>query len=316
MPIPSDWSDQLKTFVHDWHATGTTREHLGDDPFHRFVLTERASSWNEFLAWLNELEGHWCFRGQRESGWNLHTSLDRAVKREFRGPNSIGYDHLDRATVERDLLFRFQQQAHRYIENLPASDDLGSWFALMQHHGVPTRLLDWTQSSYVGLYFALDEEPQGKEKRAAIWSINLDWLENKSDDLLLVEPATESRYPTARAEYFNQLLKLKRDEKPVIVKIDPSRTNERMAAQQGFFLCSLLRQASFNQIVMGMMMEGPEPPDQPVVRKLEIPIDLRIEFLKKLRAMNIHRASLFPDLDGFGRSLRLDLEIKVKGESV
>jgi len=64
------------------------------------------------------------------------------------------------------------------------------------------------------------------------------------------------------------------------------------------------------------MMIRSEIPDQPVVRKLEVGNSHRIEFLKNLRAMNIHRASLFPGLDGFGQSLRLDLEIKVKGEAV
>jgi hypothetical protein len=42
------------------------------------------------------------------------------------------------------------------------------------------------------------------------------------------------------------------------------------------------------------------------VRKLLVDADLRLKFLKKLRAMNIHRASLFPGLDGFGRSLKLN----------
>jgi hypothetical protein len=45
---------------------------------------------------------------------------------------------------------------------------------------------------------------------------------------------------------------------------------------------------------------------KPVVRKLLVDADLRLRFLKKLRAMNIHRASLFPGLDGFGRSLKLN----------
>jgi len=39
---------------------------------------------------------------------------------------------------------------------------------------------------------------------------------------------------------------------------------------------------------------------------------LRIEFLKRLREMNIHSVSLFPGIDGLGKSLKLDLEIKVK----
>jgi len=63
------------------------------------------------------------------------------------------------------------------------------------------------------------------------------------------------------------------------------------------------------------MMICPETPDQPVIRKLELRAGSRKEFLKNLRAMNIHRGSLFPGLDGFARSLRLDLEIKTGDEA-
>jgi len=51
--------------------------------------------------------------------------------------------------------------------------------------------------------------------------------------------------------------------------------------------------------------------ERPVIRKLEVDESLRVEFLEGLRAMNIHRASLFPGLDGFCQSLKLDLEIRV-----
>ena len=68
---------------------------------------------------------------------------------------------------------------------------------------------------------------------------------------------------------------------------------------------------------MSMMMHPatagkPDIPSRPVIRKLVLKNGLRIEFLKKLREMNIHRASLYPGLDGSGQSLRLDLEMKVR----
>ncbi len=84
-----------------------------------------------------------------------------------------------------------------------------------------------------------------------------------------------------------------------------------MAAQQGFFLCKLIGEATFNQILMSMMTH-PDTPDGPVVRKLDISGKNRIDFLKRLRAMNIHRASLFPDFDGFCWFLRLNSEIRAK----
>jgi hypothetical protein len=100
-------------------------------------------------------------------------------------------------------------------------------------------------------------------------------------------------------------------------EVDPVRLDARMAAQQGFFLCKLFHQATFSVIFRGMMSNpnvGDEPtvPDHPVIRKLVLKREPRITLLRHLRTMNIHRASLFPGLDGFGQSLRLDLEMKVK----
>jgi hypothetical protein len=317
MPIPPDWSQKLREFVKDWwNAEQDGR--AGDEPFDKLVLTERAASWGEFLAWVNELQGSWCFRGQRNAQWNLDTSLDRAVRRDLTFGNSTfaakgGVYHLARKPQISELLFLFQQQAHQYVAELPSSDDLGSWFALMQHHGAPTELLDWTKSSYVALYFAFEEEPP--ENGCALWAINLDWLEQKAHELLSTQPPNDLK---GRAEYVNGLLR--QPETPVILQVSPLRLNARMVAQQGFFLCELCDDRynfglDFSQILKWMMMhpetsDGPHIPDRPVVRKLVLQRHLRIAFLKKLRVMNIHRASLFPGLDGLGKSLRLDLEMK------
>jgi hypothetical protein len=310
MPVPADWSQRPKKAVEEWESSPDSYGRLYDKLFDSFVLAEEAESWEDFYTWSNEVQG-WGFRGQREAAWTLRTSLEREIRVQYSHGNGTGVYHLDRKREERELLFRFQQQTHHYIRHLPSSDDLASWFALMQHHGVPTRLLDWTQSPYVAMYFAVEEEARGEQKCCAVWAIDVDWLESKGQEVLRAEAAKPMPDDAkTRIQYLNSLLSQK--EKPLIVRIDPLQANERMFAQQGFFLWKLFEEVPFfDQILMSMMLH-PELTNRPVVRKLYVADRHRIEFLEKLRVMNVHRASLFPGLDGFCQSLKLDLQIKVE----
>jgi len=112
--------------------------------------------------------------------------------------------------------------------------------------------------------------------------------------------------------YLNGLLDKK--EEPLIVRIDPLHGNERMFAQQGFFLWKLFVETPhLDQILISMMIK-PDFIVRPVIRKLRIKGTRRFDFLEQLRGMNIHRASLFPGIDGFCENLKVDLQIKVERE--
>lgn len=302
MPVPANWGQQLiKTIKNQKDAFDQIAT-----PLEHYSQTECAESWDGFLQWLNELGDSWCYRGHREASWWPETSLDRAVKVE----TGRGYYHLEREPEQRELLFKFQQLAHTYINPLPAGDDICSWLALMQHYGAPTRLLDWTKSSYVALYFALENKPQGSD--SAVWAINLQWLKDKGRDMLGAEATVLYEDDTEiKSKYLNSLLRAQ-TKKTIIIQIDPLRISERMTAQQGIFLCKLYEHAYFSQMLKHMISTPPIP-TQPVLRKLTVKKTLRIDFLKRLREMNIHSAALFPGLDGFGKSLKIDLEIKAQG---
>lgn len=308
-----EWSGALRVFAGKLKRLKPHErimdEYSGPDAFENFVLIESAESWEDFLRWLSVLKGRWCFRGQREAVWSLTTSLDRAVFRHKSSENSASTYHLDRTCEELDLLFRFRQQAHQYLTHLPDLDDRTSWLAVMQHYGVPTRFMDWTTSPYVGMYFALEERPVREEKRSALWAIDLEWLEEKTKPLLRSDIYSDYRNnPIAKANVVADLLSSE-CQQPFVVTVNPRIGNERLSAQQALFLCKLYHEAPFYGVLMSMIL-NPDLTDRPIIRKLELPVERRIEFLKHLRTMNIHRFSLFPGLDGFGHFLRLDLEMK------
>jgi hypothetical protein len=126
------------------------------------------SSWDAIMDWYNEhiLTGQqWIFRGQKRNDWGLVTSLERAIK-DFDIRNE------EVSELEFGLLRRFRRQCHHYITNLPEEHDTMEWLALMQHYGAPTRLLDWTLSLFVALYFAV--EPA--EEECAIWALQHEWV--------------------------------------------------------------------------------------------------------------------------------------------
>ena len=316
MPVPADWSEKVKTA---WESYRRLPDRFGreyDAIFCSFVCEEAApaESLDDFRGWANDLSGKWGFRGQRESGWTLQTSLDREVT----VTHDTGHYPLYRRREEDDLLFRFQQQVQHYVAHLPSVEDRAGWLALMQHYGVPTRLLDWTQSPYVALYFAVEAEPTGvggtrsragqEEFSSAVWAIDLDFLEWKLKELL---PSTPEE-PRARMEYLNGLLD--KEEQSLVVRIDPLHGNERMFAQQGFFLWKLFVETPYLDQILTSMMTMPDLIVRPVIRKLRIRGARRFYFLEQLRGMNIHRASLFPGIDGFCQHLKVDLQIKVERE--
>src|ERR1039458_8369661 len=78
------------------------------------------------------------FRGQADHSWNLEPSLSR----------------LGKLNTELQLIKQFKQNAHQFLERSSPLTEY-DWIFLMQHYGVPTRLLDWTENPLIGLYFAV-----------------------------------------------------------------------------------------------------------------------------------------------------------------
>src|SRR5689334_19006286 len=139
-------------------------------------------SWEDFERVISELtaKGRWIFRGVLKS-WEPLTSLERAGRSWNLSPAEL-------RKMERRLTrdFRRHPEGANALGDR-AKDTLYVW-ALMQHYGAPTRLMDWTYSPYIAAFFAFEELLKKRgvvekcTEQAAVWAINTDWLNNALQD--------------------------------------------------------------------------------------------------------------------------------------
>lgn len=127
------------------------------------------SSWNKIHLHSKK---DWIFRGMQNSKWALETALERKEWKR-NGPTS------KLANKEEIILREFQRRYYHYSQQPPRIDDTLEWLSVMQHHGAPTRLLDWSYSIYVAAYFALEEA----KSDCAVWALNTKWLFERLEKL-------------------------------------------------------------------------------------------------------------------------------------
>jgi hypothetical protein len=135
-------------------------------------------TWRRTRDELQKFPVTWVFRGQCDSTYSLVTSVQR-LPPVISGEVELGAPALP--LLEQTILGRFKRQARNYDLNyVPTDDDALGWLSLLQHHGAPTRLWDWTRSPFVACFFALETA----RKEAAIWAIDHIWLRNRAWDVV------------------------------------------------------------------------------------------------------------------------------------
>lgn len=206
----------------------------------------------------------WLFRGLKDSTWNLETSLERASKR-------CGKPQED---YERKIVREFQRHAHAYLPRVPKDDDQLEWLALMQHYGAPTRLLDFTKSFWIALFFAFESA----ERECIVWALNPASLGNKNnrDFNPILRENIESGMHSSNSLYEDA----------------PFFTNERLAIQKGTFVFSLNLKRSFHNLFIENRKEH---------KTLLINDCLFSEIRQRLNDYNCNSRVLFPGIDGYAR---------------
>jgi hypothetical protein len=165
------------------------------------------------------------------------------------------------------------------------------WWAVMQHHGAPTRLLDWSRSPYVASYFAAQRSED--QAPGAVWAFCKNILSDEVAAIVGKPPEFDEK--RAPRWYDGKLHELQGKE--IIMPLEFSYiTSERIVAQQGCFTMCFRVDAGHDCLIEQVLSK--------YVRKFLIPHALKPEFSLRLREMNIAGSALFPGIDGLGQSIR------------
>lgn len=272
------------------------------------------TSVSDFFSLKKQRLFPFIFRGQSNINWELSSSIER-VNNKYK----IHSYSKDFQTEERWMLHDFRRKVHLYMSTKIEKDNHFEWLALMQHHGSPTRLLDFTRSIYIALFFAIID---GVED-SCIWAINVHTLR---DNLLKNGDVNYSKNEALKDEvnkhhinYANKFI----DKRSIgtfpstIIPLEPILLSERLSKQQGLFLMPTNPKVSFNKNLSGAFNEKEiqysgmgiseflEISDSNDIRIIKFKISQSIykELLKLLVEMNITFEILFPGIDGLAKSL-------------
>lgn len=217
------------------------------------------SSISEFLdeassVHFTEARGRWVFRGHSDVTHKLIPSVGRDT-----------HTSNTRYKYETSLFDIFCREARSHLENIPT--DKWEWLSIAQHHGLPTRLLDWSHNPLVALYFAVKAN---ENKDGALYALQ---AIGKASERVRDKSPFDISSP---------------------VKLYPNFVSPRIRAQEGLFVvCSDVEQALDQQL-----------PTEWILQKYLIPNGSKANIRYELFRLGVHESSLFPDLDGLASRLK------------
>lgn len=206
---------------------------------------------------------HPVYRGVSNSSYELISRFGRSIKsNEAHREINLDYDYVVGSETEVSTLEEFKRLSIPYLKSRPENDL--EWLALAQHHGLPTRLLDWSTNPLVAAYFACTENTQDGSQDAAIYVI---------DNVHIFSRDITPDIPFEMTE---------------VSVFHPNHTTSRITAQAGLFT----------------LHSNPSIPlDSDNIIKWTIKAHCKVELGLLYQRYGINDAVMFPDLDGLAKEI-------------
>lgn len=231
----------------------------------------------EFLSYVEKIEndGLTLLRGQRDD-WPLLPKLGRKHIRLGTERPTPTLDEKERKIIE-----EFRKKSTPFLDKLPKND----WelLAIAQHHGLPTRLLDWTTNPLVALWFVVRNGPGTRIKRINGKSIfGIVWIfESKNEDIVNDASIDSSPYSIEKTMVYI-----------------PSHLSSRIAVQNSIF--TVHKYIGLHDWFYKFESNIRE---KVKLHKIKIHIEFFEDFKKSLDVYGINDATMFPGLDGLARHI-------------
>jgi hypothetical protein len=259
-------------------------KHYERTNYHDGIQTITLSSWKWFGDYIQKRlidYKSYVFRGQRKAAWPLESTLDRAIREARLSSTKFDYGR---------HLSDFKAASRGRRGSTPPALGENEWWALGQHHGLHTPLLDWTESPFVALYFAFVKARESAGDSRAVWAVSRTSVEAKTVELN--QQSAGQPVQPAGVEIISPL----------------TDDNARLVSQRGLFT----RGPNGISLCRWVETSFKGEAKRCILIKIVIPEsnDDRNACLRFLNRMNINHLTLFPDLYGASKYCSMTLEIK------
>jgi len=254
-------------------------ENAADQPMRAAIEEHRAESLLRYLRAVFEIRDSLPFRERRP----LELWFRGADREHDPIPSLFRYEYANESEIRRE----FRRRGIQMVAEREPQDEW-EWYFLMRHHNAPTRLLDWTDSALIALYFAL-RSPLPEATPPAVWVLNpakLNEVVCNTDSIVLSnEPQAAGYLPQPGREEL-------RPELPIAV--DPIHVSRRLAVQRSRFTIHGCDRNGL--ITIAARHAG-------ILFRIGIESNSASTILNDLRTCGVSETTIFPDLEGLSREL-------------